>query len=216
MVRDEWARRWDDGRIAFHQPSVSPLLQKYAAHVLGADSWGRVYVPLCGKSLDMVFLAERSTEVLGVEFVEQAVREYFDSQALDPDVDDTPPIRYRAGPYTLFVADFFSVTSEHLGHIDSVLDRAALIALDRETRIRYAHHLSSLLQPGARVLLITLDYDESHMSGPPFAVSATEVHELFEGDFEIAHLESRNALDDGFRARGLSAMTESAFGLTKR
>lgn len=182
----------------------------------GPDRLGRIYVPLCGKGLDMVFLAERiADEVVGVEYVEQAVEEFFAERGLAPTVETDPATRYSAGNYTLFASDFFSLTSEHLGPIDAVFDRAALVALDPETKIRYANRLRSLLPAGARTLLVTLDYDQRQMSGPPFAVSPEEVRRLFEDGFELSHLETRDVLDDAFRGRGLSALLESAFELIR-
>lgn len=214
MERADWASRWNEGRIAFHQPSVNGLLEKYAERIWGRDGIGRVYVPLCGKSLDMVFLAENAAEVVGVEYVEQAVREFFAERGLTPEIETNPAIRYSAGGYTLFVADFFDLAEENLGRIDAVFDRASLVALDRAGRARYASHLRSILPEGARTLLITFDYDQTEMTGPPFAVSPDEVDRLFRDRFEVEHLETRSALNEIFRTRGLTAMHESAFVLT--
>ena len=121
-----------------------------------------------------------------------------------------------ADSYTLFVADIFAVTNEHLGPIDAVFDRAALVALDAETRTKYANHMQSLLPAGAKTLLVTFDYDQAEMDGPPFAVSDEEVHRLFRHSATIEHLETRDGLEPKFRERGVSAMTESAFVLTRR
>lgn len=216
MQHADWASRWGQGRIGFHQSTVSALLDTYGQPVLGTGALGRVFVPLCGKSLDMVFLAERATEVVGAEFVEQAVVEFFDERGLTPTVDREPLTRYQADRYTIFATDFFDLTAEHLGPIDVVFDRASLIALNPETRIRYARHMGSLLRTGTTTLLISVDYDQQEMNGPPFAVAPEEVRELFEDDFTVEHLETGDALDDVFRGRGLTAMRESAFALTRR
>jgi thiopurine S-methyltransferase len=214
VERSDWASRWKEGRIAFHQSRVTNFLDKYAEPVWGTDALGRICVPLCGKSLDMVFLAGRAAEVVGVEYVEQAVSEFFVERGLTPEIETDPAIRYSAGNYVLFAADFFSLTQEHLGPIDAVFDRASLVALDRAARIRYANHLRSLLRERAKTLLVTFDYDQAEMNGPPFAVSPDEVHRLFDDGFEVEHLETRDALDDRFRTQGLTAMRESAFRLT--
>lgn len=215
MELADWGDRWRDGRIAFHQSDVTDLLAEYADQVWGQESIGRVLVPLCGKSLDMVYLADRAEAVVGVEYVEQAVQDFFTDRGLVPEVSIGSPVRYTAGNYTLFVADFFSVTREHVGTIDAVFDRAALVALDAEARVRYASHLQSLLPVGARTLLVTFDYDQTVMDGPPFAVSNDEVHLLFRGGATVEHLQTRDALDAVFRERGLRAMTKSAFVLTR-
>ena len=214
MHVDEWGARWRDGKIGFHQSKVSSALEEYADEVFGSDP-GRVLVPLCGKTLDMVFLAERANTVVGIEYVEQAVQEFFAEHKLTASIDHGPPIRYAAQNLLLFVSDIFEIDSEHVGTIDAVFDRAALVALVPEVRIQYAAHLSTILPVGAKMLLVTFDYDQSKMQGPPFAVSNTEVADLFSGDFEIEHLRTRDVLDDRFREQGLISMTESTLVLTK-
>lgn len=215
MELTEWDARWRNGQIGFHQPDVSDFLDEYADRVFGAAASGRVLVPLCGKSLDMVFLAQRAAAVVGVEYVEQAVEEFFAERGLSPDVDRGPPVLYRAHKYIVFATDFFTVTNEHVGEIDAIFDRASLVALDPEARVDYVDHLRSLVPAGAMTLLITFDYEQSEMNGPPFAVSDNEVERLFRDGFAIEHLETRDALNERFRARGLRAMTESAFALTR-
>lgn len=215
MEQADWTSRWEEGQIGFHQPTVADFLTKYSSEVWGADGIGRIYVPLCGKSLDMVFLRELATEVVGVEFVEQAVAEFFAERALVPTVATAPFVHYTADGFRLFAADFFALEEESLGSVDAVFDRAALVALDQETRTRYAKHLRSLLRIGTKILLITFDYDQTEMSGPPFAVSGDEVHRLFDEGFAVKHLETRDSLNDVFRGRGLSSMTESAYELTR-
>jgi thiopurine S-methyltransferase len=215
MEQPDWKSRWEQGEIGFHQADVSYFLDKYAEQVWGPEGLGRVYVPLCGKSIDMVFLAEHGAEVVGVEYVEQAVSEFFAERGLTPEIATSPATRYRAGHYTLFAADLFSLTEEHLDPIDAVYDRASVVALDRATRSRYADHMRSVLTPGVKTLLVTFDYDQAEMNGPPFAVSNDEVRLLFGDGFEVEHLETRDALDERFRTRGLEAMLESAFSLTR-
>ncbi|CAN5811378.1 thiopurine S-methyltransferase [soil metagenome] len=216
MELGEWGDRWRDGQIAFHQDAPSNFLDTYADRVWGTARLSRVLVPLCGKSLDMVFLAERADAVVGVEYVEQAVRDFFEERELQPDIDSDAPVGFRAGPYTIFAADFFAVSHADIGPIDAVFDRASLFALDAETRVRYADHVRSLQPGGLRTMLITFDYDQSAMDGPPYAVSDDEVGCLFGDAFDVEHLETRDVLNQRFRDAGLRAMTESAFALTRR
>ncbi len=216
MERADWESRWDEGRTAFHRTEVNELVGRYADRVWGSEPLEQVLVPLCGKSIDMAFLAERARSVVGVEFVEQAVEEFFIERGLSPRVDPGRFNRHRAGPYTIYAADFFSITPDLTGRSDAALDRASLVTLDQEGRPRYVEHLHSLLCEGARTLLVTFDYDQSLMSGPPFAVSDEEVERLFSSGFELELLERRDVLGPQFRARGLTAMTESAFALTRK
>jgi thiopurine S-methyltransferase len=215
MQQDDWAAMWTDGRIGFHQADVNNYLAKYLQRAYG-DDIGRVYVPLCGKSLDMVFLSEHAHEVVGVEFVEQAVAEFFDERGLTPQIVTDPRVLYSADGYSLFAADFFDLGEEHLGSIDTVFDRASLVALDSETRVQYANHMRSIMREGAKMLLITFDYDQSAMEGPPFAISSDEVQRLYGDGFDIVHLETRDATNDTFRGMGVPAITESAYALMRQ
>ena len=149
--------------------------------------WGwarrkRVLVPLCGKTLDLAWLVAQGQPVLGVELSPIAVEALFCEQGLVPEVTDESPFRrYRSGALEVLCGDFFDLTQAHLGAVDAVYDRASLIALPPETRRGYAAHLMGLLSPETRILLITLDYDQAQMAGPPFAVAAGEVRDLFGG-----------------------------------
>lgn len=215
MEQPDWDARWREGQIGFHQSTVTDALEQYSEQVWGTGPWGRVFVPLCGKSLDMVFLAERADTVVGVEYVEQAVQEFFAERGLTPQVDAEPSARYEAEKYTLFAADFFELDVGDLGVIDAVFDRASLVALNAETRVKYADHMRSILPLGSKVLLVAFHYEQSDMDGPPFSVTPDEVARLFQDGFVIEHLETRDMLNDEFRARGLTVMHESVFSLTR-
>jgi len=211
----DWKSRWKQGSTAFHRSEVNEMVSKYADRTWGSEQLEQVLVPLCGKSVDMVYLARRAERVVGIEFVEQAVDEFFAERGLEPSVDAGRSNAHEAGPYTIYVDDFFEVGADVTGVSDAALDRASLVTLDSGARPRYADHLHSLLRPGARTLLITFDYDQQKMNGPPFAVSDEEVFDLFGARFEVELLETRDALSDRFRSSGLTSMSESAFVLTR-
>lgn len=80
-----WQKRWADNQIGFHQAQVNPYLQKYWPRLQLAPA-SRVLVPLCGKSLDLAWLAGQGYRVLGVELSRQAVEGFFREHGLDADV----------------------------------------------------------------------------------------------------------------------------------
>jgi len=215
MVDKDWEEAWERNEIGFHQSRGNGDLVEYGERVWGPTP-GRVLVPLCGKSHDMTHIASTATHVVGVEFVEKAVQDFFAELDLSPTVSIEPVPRYDAGPYSLFAADFFAITRELTGPIDAVFDRAALVALDADTRVRYAEHLTSLLDPGAAMLLVAFDYDQTEMAGPPFAVSDDEVHRLYGDAFDIEVLNKVDALNEMMKSRGATAFTSTAFSLFKR
>ncbi len=170
-----WIERWAEGRIGFHEGKPNHFLERHADRLTGAR---RVLVPLCGKAVDLAFLAARGHEVVGVELVEDAVRQFFAEHGVTPAV--TPRgafVQYTAGAITIFAGDWFGTDAALLGPIDAVYDRAALIAMPPALRARYVNHQRTLAGD-APILLVTLEYPQEVMEGPPFAVLEDEVRRL--------------------------------------
>jgi len=193
-----WKERWDSGRIGFHQGEVNRHLARFIDRIASPHASG-VLVPLCGKAVDLTFLGEHFERVVGVEFVESAVVEYFAERELTPErreIDGIPA--YRGASVTLLAADFHAVTLAHTGPIQRAFDRAALIALPPDVRPRYAAHLLSLLPPGGRILLVTMIYEQRHYSGPPFSVTEEEVRGLYGAtcDLEVLSREPARRVPD--------------------
>lgn len=193
MKHDFWHQRWSEGRIGFHQADFNPYLKKYWQLLsLAADD--RVFVPLCGKSKDMLWLREQGHEVLGVELNASACEAFFAENGAEPECNQKPGFVVRSvDGVELMCGDFFSLNTEDLRDVGAVYDRAALIALPQEMRIQYAEHLTQILPKGVQILLITLEYDGE--GGPPFSVQGSEVERLFGAAFEIECLE-RTQPDD--------------------
>jgi len=173
-----WSARWAEGRIGFHEGKPNSYLERHAARIASAR---RVLVPLCGKAVDLAYLASLGHEVVGVELVEDAVRQFFDGQGVTPEVRPRGAFTaYAASTITIFVGDMFATDATLLGAIDAVYDRAALIALPPAMRSRYAAHVRALAG-AAPILLVTLEYPQEVMEGPPFAVLEDEVRSLYAG-----------------------------------
>lgn len=214
---DMWLQRWRAKRIGFHQPHVSPLLERHW-DALGVPSDARVFVPLCGKSLDMAWLAARGHRVLGVELAESAVRQFFDEQGLDARRQDTPYGRhFMCGPYELIVGDAFALGAQLLSDCSAVFDRGALIALPPPLRQRYADTSYSRLAAGCQGFAITLEYPQAEKAGPPFSVDESEVRALFEPHWSIEIMERRDILlrEPGFVADGVTALSTVAYAMRK-
>lgn len=209
MDRNFWHERWQRNEIGFHQESTHPELVKHWSTVCG-DSSATVLVPLCGKSLDIHWLAEQGHSVIGVELDPGAVQAFFDEAGMTPTADDSGVMpSWSSGHITLFAGDFFEFTHPH--GFDLVYDRAALIALPPDMRPRYLDHLASLMKPGAQGLLVTLEYPQERMQGPPFSVMPEELH-AFAG-FEFKCLERSDVLDSHqrFAEKGIPWLRESVY-----
>lgn len=218
MDLDFWHERWQANQIGFHQDETnSHLLRHWPQLDLVTDS--RILVPLCGKSLDMLWLLEQGHAVVGIEISQLAVEAFFAENRLLPEVhEEHYGRRYVVDQLELLCADFFSLTREDIGEINAFFDRAALIALTPAQRPGYAEHLTRLLNRGTTGLLITLEYNQSEMSGPPFSVPREEVCRLFEPAFTIEQLFEFDALEENqrFREKGLTALSEHAWHLRRR
>lgn len=182
-----WQQRWASNQIGFHEAEHHPQLRAHWP-TLGVTA-GRVLVPLCGKSLDMVWLRERGHEVLGVELSDIAVRAFFAERDLTPTVEQSAGYEvFAAHGYTLLCGDFFALTTAALGAFDAIYDRAALIALPPDMRRDYATTLTRLAAPGTPMLTITVEYDTSVLSPPPFTVTGEEVQALYADAWRIDDL----------------------------
>ena len=219
MQPEFWLERWQEGQIGFHQDRINNYLTRHFART-GAQEGGTVLVTLCGKSMDMVWLHEQGFRVVGVELSPLAVEAFFSENKLQPTMITSSGKfqHYQADDITLLCGDIFDLTAADIGDIAAVYDRASLIALPPEMRRPYADHLAKLLPRGTNVLLITMEYPQEQMQGPPFSVHESEVHDLYDEDFEVASIESIDVLAEnpGFKERGLSEMIERTFLLTRK
>ncbi len=213
-----WHERWDKGEIGFHQPGFNSYMQRFTGR-LGVSPGANILVPLCGKSLDMLWLADQGYRVTGIELSERAAKDFFAENHLACERMNAAGVTiFRGEMVDLWSTDIFSVTITDLPGIDAVYDRAALIALPPEMRPAYAEHLAGLVRDGTPVLLITLEYPQQEMDGPPFSVTGEEVRALFSRDFEIELLlqEERLSKEPRFRKKGLTRMEEHVYMLRKK
>jgi thiopurine S-methyltransferase len=174
-----WAARWQEGKTAFHEGAPNAYLTK---HLDRLASCKRVLVPMCGKSEDLAFLASRGHEVVGIELVEDAVKQFFSAHDVTPDVSAADGLtRYVTGAITIYAGDLFDATSAHVGAIDGIYDRAALVALPADMRTRYVAHLRTIAPAARAELLVSLEIPPDKGGGPPFSVPEAEVRSLFPG-----------------------------------
>ena len=217
MQAEFWLQRWREGRTGFHCEETSPLLQAHWPS-LALPAGSRVFVPLAGKSRDMLWLASQGYRVLAVELSPLAVEQFFNENDLHPTMTESSAGRhYAAGPIEIVCGDFFDIDNQTVSDCAAVYDRAALIALPAEMRRRYAARLSDMLASRSRMLLVTLEYTQSEMDGPPFSVVAGEVRSLYAQGWQITQLEQRDILSEqpDLAARGLSALRTTVYRLQR-
>jgi len=218
MKKEFWLERWERSEIGFHQDEINPYLLRYWQE-LPASRGGEVFVPLCGKSLDMVWLRQQGCTVLGVELSSIAVQDFFKENGQSPAHAISGKFEScEADGIRILCGDFFDLGKEDLANVSAVYDRASLVALPSDMRERYARHLVDILPPATQILLVTFDYPQAEMQGPPFAVSVSEVEALYGKYADIRLLAQEDALAQNprFKQRGVSRMVESIFLLTLR
>lgn len=209
MEPEFWRERWRTGQIGFHRDDVNPHLRAHR-DVLFAVARPRVLVPLCGKSVDLAYLAAEGAEVVGVELVEDAAVAFFAERGWTPTVTRSGArASYAAHGVEIVVGDLFAETSASLGTFDAIWDRAALVALPPALRARYAPHVATLARPDARLLLVTFVFDGPPV-GPPHSVPDDEVRALFGEAFALTRCAVHDILDESprFRERGVTTLEE--------
>lgn len=215
MESNFWHERWSKGEIGFHKTEVNPLLVGFWERLALAPGT-EVFVPLCGKSLDMLWLAERGHPVLGIELSELACAAFFSENGLTATRSASGRFqKWTSGPITILQGDVFDLQPADLATIGAVYDRAALIALPPELRAPYVAHVARVLPRPLPTLLITIEYDPSKRPGPPFSVTEQEVAALYQPTHNIEKLHTHDAFDPAspWAQMGLTWLDEKVYRL---
>jgi thiopurine S-methyltransferase len=214
---DFWHDRWRAAQIGFHRSSVDENLIQHWRD-LSLPKAARVLVPLCGKSLDLLWLRNHGHEVIGIELSDIALQSLFMENGVAARRRALPHFDlYEAEDLECYRGDLFELTPERLGKVAAVYDRASLVSWVPEQRDRYVEHLRALTATGTQTLLITLEYAQAEIKGPPFSVDSAEVHQLYSHHHSIHELARRDILntEPRMRARGVSSLTEVCYQITR-
>ncbi|MDA0144105.1 thiopurine S-methyltransferase [Vibrio sp. RW] len=205
-----WHNKWAANQIGFHLEDVNPLLIEFWEKT-NPNYEKSVFVPLCGKSEDLIWLASKHEEVQGVELSQIAVRAFFSEHFYTPTVTQINGQHelYQFDELNVYTGDYFTAPIQP---VDIIYDRASLVALPAEMRVQYVERLKQLLEPGGKILLVTLDYDQNEMAGPPFSVPKLEIDQLFAG-YKITLLNQDIADDEHpkIAKKGLSRFCEEVY-----
>ncbi|MBR9727603.1 thiopurine S-methyltransferase [Shewanella intestini] len=213
-----WHNKWDQQQIGFHQPQVNPYLIEYWPQ-LNIPSSSTVFVPLCGKTLDMCFLAEQGHQVLGCELSAAAVEQFFsDNQLTVTKQSMGEHHAYQSEQVQLIQGDIFTLDASLTADIGAFYDRAALIAWPESMRAQYAEKLAQLIPAGISGLLVALDYPQGALQGPPFAVSTQWMTSYLAPLFEIELLKCDDVLADNprFLNKNVPWLNEATYKLTRK
>lgn len=191
MDKNFWHQKWDKNDIGFHEGKANPLLVKYF-NKLSLDKGSRVFLPLCGKTLDLHWLLANGYRVAGAELCQAPIEQLFAELRMKPKISGAGKVdRYSAKNIDIFVGDIFDLSTMSLGQVEAIYDRAALVALPEEMRGRYTAHIASITNKAPQLLLCCA-YDQSAMAGPPFSISNEEVKERYGASYDLTLLESED------------------------
>lgn len=189
MDANFWQQRWEKNETAWHESKANPLLVKHF-HELSSAKDRRVFVPLCGKTLDIGWLLSHGYRVAGAELSQLAIEQLFMDLGLQPDISAVGEVQqWSAKHIDIFVGDIFALSRKLLGPVDAVYDRAALVALPEQMRPRYSAHLTEVTNRAPQ-LLVCYEYDQRVMDGPPFSVGNGEVDRHYGREFDLRLLAS--------------------------
>ena len=215
MHQEFWLERWQQNQIGFHSADINRHLQQHWS-ALDIAPGSRVFVPLCGKSKDMLWLLAQGYDVIGVELSPLAVQAFFADNGLSATTCRQDKFSVsEAESLRIYCGDFFDLGANDLTGVTAVYDRASLVAMPPEMRGAYATQIQHLLEPGTALLLVAFDYPQHEMQGPPFCVQQREVKALYGSWCEVNLLHTEDILDreTGFRDKGVSRMQEQVYAL---
>ncbi len=189
MNAQDWIETWEAEKIAFHRAEVHTDLIRWSKRFLDGGHH-RVLVPLCGKTLDMDWLIQQGHEVVGIELSPIAAEAAFEESGREFSMRRRDGLNfYESADLTVICGDIFDVRREHVGNVDRVWDRAAIVALPRAIRDEYAKKIHELAAPG-KMLLSAFGYDQTKMEGPPFSVPQAEVRRHYP-ELEVVEIEEQ-------------------------
>ncbi|NGP77589.1 thiopurine S-methyltransferase [Balneolaceae bacterium YR4-1] len=202
-----WKSRWNKGNTGWHMQQVYPNLLAYWPE-LQLERDATVLVPLCGKSLDLLWLQNQGHRVIGVDVSQNAAEQFFRENGLDYHTSPKASFTvYQGQDISIWCGDFMKLKRSFLPEISAVYDKAALIALTQQQRKLYAKKVIEMCDRDTKILLNTFEYEQEEMNGPPFAVFPEELEELYGKHFTISLLHEESIFEDlvKFHRRGLSS-----------
>lgn len=196
--------QWKNQRTAFHLSDVNRILKDHVDKLISTDNDDeddteeddkgkatclnrRVFVPLCGKTLDMTFLTKLADEVVGVEGIRMAL-EQFSEENPDLNVKFEGTVngfdRFVGDKIILLRGNYFDLDDTKAGgKFGAIYDRGSMVAIEPHLRTDYVDTLGKLIAPGGKILLVVLERlgeEEAVKRGPPFTLPDSTIRELFE------------------------------------
>jgi len=212
----DWHSHWSRKTPGFHEGRVNTYLQRFLPlfKLRPADT---IFMPLCGKAVDMLWLSQQGFNVVGVELSKVAVESFFEESGLEFEQQEAGEFTlYHSPGITLYQGDFMHLEPQTLSTCSLVYDRASIIAIESFNRAAYKSKMLELIPKATPMLVITLAYNQAQMSGPPFSVPVDEIVKLYQPEYQVELLQSSEQIEERprWKERGLESLVESALRLS--
>jgi len=200
----DWLDRWKKGTTGWHRSDINPQLIKHINQFVETRPQ-KIFVPLCGASLDMKYLIDQGFHVVGVELSPLAINRFFNENKIACKVSKVEDFDFYQGKnIDIYCGDFFKLKKDYFYDVSCVYDRAALIALNPDLQKKYARHLKEILPNSTKILLLTMFYPQNEMEGPPYSVGDDKVEVLFSEFKEIKKISSVNEKESSLKPDDLN------------
>ena len=212
----DWHSHWTRKSPGFHEGQVNSYLQQFLP-LYDLQPGDTIFIPLCGKAVDILWLSQQGYHVIGVELSEIAIKSFFEESDIDFEKAESENlVVYKAENITLYQGDYMNLQSEYLKGCKLVYDRASIVAIESFNRKAYKRKMLEIIPTGTPMLLVTLDYDQDVMQGPPFSVPVSEITELYKPEYKLELLQSSEQIEERpkWREIGLQSLLESALRLS--
>ena len=206
-TKDFWLDIWQKNQTRFHQENFNRHLTKFITDLKLAKKT-KTLVPLCGKTLDLLFLKSLDLDITGIEISHLAIKQFFLENNLKIERQHNNIYQYDEN-LKIICTDFFSYQNNQ--KFSFVYDRASLIALSKEDRKKYVNVLKSILEKNAKILIIILEYTSTKDIAPPYSVSTNDFYELFSSDFTIKLLCEKKIEQKNIKIKEINTMTERVY-----
>jgi thiopurine S-methyltransferase len=216
MHQEYWINKWQTGDTRFNESNPHRYLVKYFNKIVTRKN-NNVFVPLCGKSIDMTWLLEHQQKVIGVELSDIPVNDFFSENKLEKHIESTKSFTvYKNPSCTIYTGNIFDLRPEHLKDVNAVYDRGAFIALPPETmRQQYINWLKHTLPAHCKILLITFEFNQNEMKGPPFSVTMDELKSTDSFSVKLLECQDIGNIKPHWKEKGLRTLKECVYLLEK-
>ncbi|KAM4706063.1 thiopurine S-methyltransferase-like isoform 1-T2 [Rhinophrynus dorsalis] len=220
LTANDWVQRWENRNIAFHQDNIHQFLSEFLDTMLNNREQLNIFFPLCGKAVDMKWLAHMGHNIVGVDVSEIGLKEFFEESKIDyveeamTEIPGAKVFKSTSGNISLYCCNIFDLSDSLIGKFGGIWDRGAMVAMNPCDRERYTNLMLSFMAKDCRYLLVTLNYNPALIKGPPFYVSDADLERFLGPLCTIKHLKTVDAMTDKQKDWGLDYYYEKIHLIT--